>query len=177
MDWKSRTASLRIKAFTDARRVILNATDEMKFGDSPPSTASTDHGSGDAAKPGHGHRILLVEDHIDTATVLTRMLRRSGYEVNHAPDVATALELAADHMKGSGIDLVVSDLSLPDGSGLELMRSLSQQYGLRGIALSGFGMESDLEQSAAAGFSRHLIKPINIAVVRSTIAELINARP
>lgn len=105
------------------------------------------------------------------------MLRRSGYEVSHAPDVATGLELAADLMKGSGIDLVVSDLSLPDGTGLELMRSLSQRYGLRGIALSGFGMDSDLEQSAAAGFSRHLIKPINIAVVRSTIAELIKVRP
>ena len=66
----------------------------------------------------------------------------------------------------------MSDLGLPDGTGIELMRELSASYGLRGIALSGFGMESDLEQSQAAGFAKHLIKPIDIAVVREAIAEL-----
>ena len=45
-------------------------------------------------------------------------------------------------------------------------------HGLRGIALSGFGMDSDLAQSTAAGFSRHLIKPIDIATLRATIAEM-----
>jgi CheY-like chemotaxis protein len=125
------------------------------------------------ANAGKGRRILLVEDHADTATVLTRMLERSGYEIIAAASVAEARQMAAEHMSGQGVHLVVSDLSLPDGSGLELMRALSEAYGLRGIALSGFGMESDLEQSAAAGFSRHLIKPINIAEVRRTIAELL----
>lgn len=129
----------------------------------PPAPASSTHGA----------RILLVEDHADTATVLTRMLKRTGYEVHHAATLDDALGLAEQQMKAGGIDLVLSDLSLPDGSGLDLMRSLSDKYGLRGIALSGFGMESDIEQSTAAGFSRHLIKPINIAVIRSTIAELL----
>lgn len=128
------------------------------------------------ATVGKGRRILLVEDHADTATVLTRMLKRSGYEIIAAGSVAEARQLAAEQMAGEGIHLVVSDLSLPDGSGLELMRALAGDYGLRGIALSGFGMESDLEQSAAAGFSRHLIKPINIAEVRSTIAELLRGK-
>ena len=72
----------------------------------------------------------------------------------------------------AGIDLVMSDLGLPDGSGLDLMRELSTTYGIRGIALSGFGMESDIDQSRAAGFARHLIKPIDIAVMKETIAEL-----
>ena len=124
----------------------------------------------------HGARILLVEDHADTAVVLTRMLKRTGYEVHHAATVDSAMGLAEQQMKAGGIDLVVSDLSLPDGSGLDLMRSLAEKYGLRGIALSGFGMESDIEQSSAAGFSRHLIKPINIAVIRSTIAEMLELR-
>lgn len=128
------------------------------------------------ANVGKGKRILLVEDHADTATVLTRMLKRSGYEIIAAASVAEARQLAAEHMSGEGIQLVVSDLSLPDGSGLDLMRTLSEEYGLRGIALSGFGAESDLEQSLAAGFARHLIKPINIAEVRSTIAELLQAQ-
>lgn len=65
----------------------------------------------------------------------------------------------------------MSDLGLPDGSGLDLMRQLSADYGLHGIALSGFGMDSDLKQSAAAGFSLHLIKPIDIAVLRAALAE------
>ena len=157
----------------------LTVTDEMKsneslpFGLAGPKHPPVQH----PAKTIPTARILLVEDHVDTATVLTRMLKRTGYDVFHAETVTGALKLAAQEIKGGGIDLVVSDLSLPDGSGLDLMKALSQQYGLRGIALSGFGMESDIEQSAAAGFSRHLIKPINIAVIRSTIAELLQVKP
>lgn len=117
-------------------------------------------------------RILLVEDHADTAAILSRVLRRMGHDVIHAGTVSAALHSAHAEMQGEGIDLVMSDLGLPDGSGLDLMRELSSKYSLRGIALSGFGMESDLEQSSAAGFSRHLIKPIDISVVRTTIAEL-----
>ena len=75
-------------------------------------------------------------------------------------------------MLGAGIDLLISDLGLPDGSGTELMRSLSTKYQLRGIALSGYGMDSDLAQSSAAGFARHLVKPIDVASLRSTIAQL-----
>ena len=116
-------------------------------------------------------RILLVEDHVDTAAVLARILRRMGHEVFAAESVSSALALAASEIPGATIDLVVSDLGLPDGSGLDLMRRLSSQYGLRGIALSGFGMDSDLAQSAAAGFSRHLIKPIDIALLQAALAE------
>jgi len=95
-----------------------------------------------------------------------------GHDVIHADTIAGALRIAHKEMRVAGIDLVMSDLGLPDGSGLDLMRELSTTYGLQGIALSGFGMESDLEQSRVAGFSRHLIKPIDIAVVKATIAGL-----
>lgn len=101
------------------------------------------------------------------------MLRRSGYEIIHASSVDEALATAAREIPSAGIDLVISDLSLPDGSGLDLMRQLSTDYQLRGIALSGHGSESDREETAAAGFSRHLIKPIDIALVRTAIAELL----
>jgi CheY-like chemotaxis protein len=87
-------------------------------------------------------------------------------------DLAAALKLAEQEMPVAPIDLVMSDLGLPDGIGLDLMRQLSSKYGLPGIALSGFGMDSDLAQSSAAGFSRHLIKPIDIAVLRATLAEM-----
>jgi CheY-like chemotaxis protein len=118
-------------------------------------------------------RLLLVEDHADTAAILSRLLRRTGYEVVSAATLEAARQMAAAEMAGAGVDLVLSDLGLPDGSGLDLMRELSSQYGLRGIALSGFGMDADIAQSLAAGFSRHLIKPINVGVLRETIAELL----
>ncbi len=117
-------------------------------------------------------RILLVEDHADTAVVLARLLSRTGHEVLQAATVADGLATAAREIAGPGIDLVVSDVGLPDGSGLDMMRKLSSAYGLRGIALSGFGRDADVEQSLAAGFSRHLTKPINSALLRKTILEL-----
>ena len=117
-------------------------------------------------------RILLVEDHADTAAILTRLLRRMGHDVVTAENLKQASEIADREMLGAGIDLLISDLGLPDGSGADLMRSLSAKYQLRGIALSGYGMDSDLEQSSAAGFARHLIKPIDVASLRSTIAQL-----
>jgi PAS domain S-box-containing protein len=140
----------------------------------PPHAAPATAQPASAGQPASGRtlRILLVEDHADTAAILARLLRRMGHEVVQAETVAGARELAHREMGGAGIDLVMSDLGLPDGSGTELMRELSAAYGLRGIALSGFGMESDLEQSRAAGFARHLIKPIDIAVMKAAIAEM-----
>jgi PAS domain S-box-containing protein len=117
-------------------------------------------------------RILLVEDHGNSAAIISRLLRRSGHEVAHAATVADALLIADQAMRSAGLDLVVSDLGLPDGSGLDMMRKLSTDYGLRGIALSGFGMDSDRAESRAAGFSRHLTKPIDIADLRNAIDDL-----
>ena len=53
------------------------------------------------------------------------------------------------------------------------MRDLSTKHGLRGIALSGFGMDTDRAQSIAAGFSRHLTKPVNVTSVRTAIADVL----
>ena len=114
----------------------------------------------------------LVEDHLDTAAILARLLRRMGHDVLPASSVSAALALAKKEMRLAPIDIVMSDLGLPDGSGLDLMRRLSGDYGLRGIALRGFGMDSDLEQSTAAGFSRHLVKPIDISTLRATLLEM-----
>jgi PAS domain S-box-containing protein len=141
-------------------------------GAAAPASQPADAGGSERKRP----RLLLVEDHADTATVLVRMLRRAGYETIHAATAKTALEIVAAEMPVGGIDLILSDLNLPDISGLDLMRELSENYGLRGIAISGYGMDSDRAQSAAAGFSRHLIKPVNIASVRQAIAEVLADR-
>jgi CheY-like chemotaxis protein len=120
-------------------------------------------------------RILLVEDHADTAVILARLLCKMGHDVVHAPSVAEALAAAEAAFRGAGLDLVISDMGLPDGSGLEMMRTLTAAHAVKGIALSGFGMDSDIEQSHAAGFSRHLVKPIGVAALRKAILELMEA--
>ncbi|HEX4665824.1 MAG TPA: ATP-binding protein [Chthoniobacterales bacterium] len=115
-----------------------------------------------------GAAILLIEDHSDTARVLCRILTKAGYHVELADRVSEARALAAE----KSFDLVISDLGLPDGSGLALMRHLSQSYGLRGIALSGFGTDEDLAASRAAGFAEHLTKPVDWDRLKEAIARL-----
>lgn len=117
-------------------------------------------------------RILLVEDHVDTAQILGRLLRKMGHDVAIAGAVAAALHEADELIRCGGLDLVISDVGLPDGSGLELMRTLSAKYHARGISLSGFGMDSDIAQSKAAGFARHLIKPIDVSLLCRAISAL-----
>ena len=117
-------------------------------------------------------RILFVEDNLDTATIVGRILRHSGYAILHAATLAAALAIVEKEMAADGLDLVVSDLGLPDGSGLDLMHELSAKYGLRGIAVTGFGMASDRELTTRAGFCRHLTKPVKVAALLTAIAEL-----
>jgi PAS domain S-box-containing protein len=114
--------------------------------------------------------VLLVEDHGDTARALRRVLEHAGYSVEHAESVARAKETAGKNR----FHLVISDLGLPDGSGLDLMRHLRDTYGLPGIALSGFGTDEDREASAAAGFAVHLTKPVDWPELRDAVQQLVS---
>ncbi|CAN5573097.1 hypothetical protein BH18VER1_BH18VER1_21010 [soil metagenome] len=113
--------------------------------------------------------IMLVEDHEDTARVLRRVLSKAGYSIAHVGTIAAARDLALRQR----FDLVISDLGLPDGSGLDLMGSLRAEYGLTGIALSGFGTEDDLAASSAAGFAEHLTKPVDWPQLQNAIERLL----
>ena len=115
-----------------------------------------------------GLRILLVEDHNDTRIALAKLLCRQGYKVETAEDVASALNVAA-HQE---FDLLVSDIGLPDASGLDLMQELRRKRPIKGIALSGFGMESDATMSKASGFSEHLLKPVNFQELQAAIRRI-----
>ena len=117
-------------------------------------------------------RLLLVEDHEDTARVLRRILENAGYAVEHANSVARAKEVAARH----SFQAVISDLGLPDGSGLELMQHLRDTYGLSGIALSGFGTDDDRAASTASGFAEHLTKPVDWPQLRDALARAVSAK-
>ena len=114
-------------------------------------------------------KILLVEDHPDTLRILCRLLKKWGYTVQCAEGVAEALNLAASEP----FDLLISDLGLPDGSGLDIMAQTKERYGLRGIALSGFGTDDDLRRSRAAGFEEHLTKPVGIESLRTAVERVL----
>ena len=126
-------------------------------GDPPTQRPTPAAGTATGAREVTGHRILLVEDHEPTLAMLQKLLTRAGYKVRAANSVATALAAMDD----GPYDIVISDLGLPDGTGIQLMTELhSRDANLRGIAISGYGMESDLQRSRAAGFSQHLVKPV-----------------
>ncbi|HSJ01164.1 MAG TPA: ATP-binding protein, partial [Verrucomicrobium sp.] len=122
-----------------------------------------------AASPRQG-TLLLVEDNEDTLRTLARMLRKSGFEVLTASSVAEGVAAVS---KG-GFDLLVSDLGLPDGQGYEVMRHLADTSTAPGIAMSGYGMEEDMRLSREAGFSEHLVKPVDF---RQLLAAVERALP
>jgi PAS domain S-box-containing protein len=120
-----------------------------------PSAADTHR----PARQSSARRILLVEDHSDTALMMRLLLENSGYEVETAGDLKQALN-AASSME---FDLIISDLGLPDGSGLDLIRELRRRGStLKAIALSGYGREEDIKRSESAGFNAHLTKPVAV---------------
>jgi len=132
-------------------------------------------------RPGPSHstaapvhlRILLVDDHEDTARAMKRLLERLGYHVQTANSFNSALLTST----ASPFDLLISDIGLPDGSGHDLMRQLLQRHGrtIKGVALSGFGMEEDIQKSKAAGFAEHLTKPVNFSQLEKVIRDLATA--
>jgi len=103
--------------------------------------------------------ILLVEDDFDTAEVMRDLLSEAGFDVHLAAGVAEADTAFRRHP----VDVLVSDVGLPDGSGLELLSRLrALRPSLPGIVLSGYGMEQDVAASRANGFAEHFIKPVNL---------------
>ncbi|HWB58782.1 MAG TPA: response regulator, partial [Chthoniobacteraceae bacterium] len=113
-------------------------------------------------------RLLLVEDHADTIQSLARLLTRSGYKLRMATNTAEAMQIAREYE----FDVLVSDIGLPDGNGLDLMRRIAADAGARtvhGIALSGFGMQEDLDRSRDAGFAFHFTKPVDIVHLRAAL--------
>ncbi len=113
--------------------------------------------------------ILLVDDHQDTLEFMRRFLTLSGHQVSTASSYRKALSLGQQQ----DFDLLISDIGLPDGNGYELMQALQALSGIKGIALSGYGMKADVDRSVAAGFSAHLTKPCDMSVLNATIEKVL----
>jgi signal transduction histidine kinase/CheY-like chemotaxis protein len=112
-------------------------------------------------------RILLVEDHADSAEMLAMALRSAGHVVEVASSVREAVRCLDECW-----DAVISDLGLPDGSGIDVARHcarLVEPPRIR-IALSGYGMPSDIESSHHAGFQQHLVKPVDLKKLLDLLA-------
>jgi two-component system CheB/CheR fusion protein len=120
------------------------------------------------ARPAGTARVLLVEDHDDTRRVMTRLLHGFGCQVTAAATVRAAIALA----DGQPFDLLVSDIGLPDGTGLDVMRHLRDHNRVRGIAISGFGQDDDRQRSLDAGFECHLTKPISFQALRDVVLRM-----
>ena len=120
------------------------------------------------SESGETLRILFVDDNADTAFVLSRFLSASGYVVKTAGSAAAALELASKEP----FDIIVSDIGLPDVNGYELMKKIRAYYPIKGIAMSGYGMEDDLRKSREAGFSDHIVKPASLSQLERSIHRL-----
>lgn len=118
-----------------------------------------------------GLDLLVVDDHPHTLQLLSRLLRRKGHRVSTADSVRSAITL----LDSSRFDGLISDIGLPDGNGCDLMREAKKRQGLRGIAVSGLGTESDLQRSKEAGFEQHLIKPFEFQKVEAWLGGLARA--
>jgi signal transduction histidine kinase len=121
-----------------------------------PSHAGALAGAG--RTPAAASRVLIVEDHADTASMLASFLTQHGHVVRVAPTLADALRLIDQPW-----DAVISDIKLPDGSGLDVARRINgRQRPSLMVTLSGFGASADVAASREAGFDAHLVKPVDL---------------
>jgi PAS domain S-box-containing protein len=127
--------------------------------------ASTRHPAGALA-------ILMVEDHEDTAEVMAQLIRTLGHEVTVVGRVADALAATLS----ASFDLIVSDVGLPDGTGIDFIRAVRERSDVPAVALTGFGTDEDIRRCLDAGFNAHLTKPVNFMQLEKAIESAANAK-
>ena len=147
-------------------RVVLKTVPE-------PEVEAKVGGNGEAQSPPHPLfrlNILLVEDEAATLRLMARLLKGLGHRVTAAGTVADAW----DAFQVGDFDLIVSDIGLPDGTGLDLMRRVKAARPVPAIALTGYGMDEDVRRSREAGFTTHMTKPIDFSKLEAMIRQVAN---
>jgi hypothetical protein len=120
------------------------------------------------------HRILVVDDNVDAARSLGRLLELDGHVVRVVHDGPQALAA----FEAETADVVLMDIGLPGMDGYEVAREMRRRAGGEGVtlaALTGFGQEEDHRRSVEAGFDHHLVKPVQYETLRSVIARHVRA--
>lgn len=113
-------------------------------------------------------RILLVEDNQDTTLAMVTLLGMSGHSVDAAATVADARSMASN----GHYDLLISDLGLPDGNGMDVVRAFAQHQSAPSIAMTGYGMDEDIRRCRDAGFTAHVTKPVGFDRLNELIISL-----
>ena len=124
-----------------------------------------------AQRSGQTSRVLVVDDNVDAADMLVMMLQMFGHEVKAAYTGQTALETAVECEP----EVVLLDIGLPDMNGYEVARHLRQHpqtKGVKLIAITGYGQDSDRQSSKEAGFDHHLVKPVDPRKLQELLATL-----
>ena len=129
--------------------------------------------AGERGQFGVEQRLHAFQALVAAVPVHHELARARGHRVTPAAEVTSALDAFE---RGNSLDLVISDIGLPDGSGLDLMREIRSRSTAPGIALSGYGMDHDLRYSEEAGFVAHLIKPVDFASLEAAIARVVGGR-
>jgi CheY-like chemotaxis protein len=114
--------------------------------------------------------ILVVDDSPETLAPLGRLLELIGYDVRLASSAAEAIRQAA----AAPVDLIISDVGLPDRNGVDLMREVRAVHGLPGIAVTGHATDDVIRDCRSAGFDRHFSKPVLFDDLRAAISELLH---
>ena len=139
-----------------------------------------DRPSGDAvpesvvSRPDDSVKILVVDDSVDSAEMLAAALSAKGYETRVAHDAPVAMRIAAAFRPS----VAFLDIGVPVMDGYELAAHLRERPELNGmklVALTGYGQESDRRKSREAGFHYHLVKPVDFTAVESVLAECTRA--
>lgn len=113
--------------------------------------------------------ILIVEDHQDTRRVLSTLLRRADHEVISASGVGDALQL----LENMRVNVLLSDIGLPDGDGMELVtKAKTLQPRLKAVALTARTTSKDQQLGRQAGFDHYLTKPFDFHELRTLLAML-----
>jgi PAS domain S-box-containing protein len=144
----------------------LRLRSQGDVGDAAAASASGDATNEETG----GWKLLLVEDNHDAAETIAMCLEAYGYQVTHVATCADAVRTA----RQADFDVVLTDLGLPDGSGIDVGRALSRSVPV--VALSGYGATPDLQRSAMAGFSGHLVKPAEPQAIHAALQKALLAR-
>ena len=153
------TVESRGRSYGATFRVTLDAVADTVSDEQPVQTPQ---------KAAKALRILLVEDHGDTRRTLSRLLTHFGHDIS----VADCTESAKEIVNTKEFDVILSDIGLPDGSGYDVITHAKQKQPLKGVALTGFGMDEDIRKSKEAGFDFHLTKPVDFAELRTVLGQL-----
>lgn len=124
--------------------------------------------------PAHTERLLVIDDEPDLRTLYELTLMREGYEVDSAGSVVEALQ----QLKAAGYGAVITDMKLPDGSGLDVLRWLEQAgRPEKAVVITAFGSAENAVEALKAGAFDYLTKPVDLRQFRQVVGSALGRQP